>query len=74
MDARIAYDLKMVRCECSTVLSIEPSKPELACPVYHVGLIDQVRKILKVVCFNCSRVLIDDPKEKEKIASIQYPK
>jgi hypothetical protein len=28
MDARIAYDPKMVRCECSTVLSIEPSKPD----------------------------------------------
>jgi DNA-directed RNA polymerase II subunit RPB1 len=37
---------------------------ELARPLYHVGLIDSVRKVLKVTCFNCSRLLIDDPDEK----------
>ena len=32
---------------------------ELAKPVYHFHLIDQVPKILKCVCFNCSKLLID---------------
>ena len=30
---------------------------ELAKPVYHAGLIDYVRKVLRTVCFNCSKVL-----------------
>jgi DNA-directed RNA polymerase II subunit RPB1 len=47
---------------------------ELARPVYHVGLIDAVRKVLKVTCCNCSRLLIDDPEEKLIIGKIQYPK
>ena len=47
---------------------------DLAKPVYHPGLIDAVRKVLKVVCFNCSRLLIDDPNEKIIIAKIVYPK
>ena len=32
---------------------------ELAKPVYHFHLIDQVPKILKCVCFNCSKLLIN---------------
>mmetsp|Transcript_5565 Transcript_5565/g.8472 ORF Transcript_5565/g.8472 Transcript_5565/m.8472 type:complete len:1747 (-) Transcript_5565:289-5529(-) len=32
---------------------------ELARPVYHVGFINQVVKILRCVCFHCSRLLID---------------
>ena len=32
---------------------------ELAKPVYHYHLIDQIPKILKCVCFNCSKLLID---------------
>jgi DNA-directed RNA polymerase II subunit RPB1 len=47
---------------------------DLARPVYHVGLIDSVRKILKVTCYNCSRLLIDDQDEKDRIKKISYPK
>jgi DNA-directed RNA polymerase II subunit RPB1 len=32
---------------------------ELARPVYHVGFIDEVVKILRCVCYHCSRLLID---------------
>jgi len=32
---------------------------ELAKPVYHYHLIDQIPKILKCVCFNCSKLLVD---------------
>jgi len=47
---------------------------ELARPVYHVGLIDTVRKILKTTCFNCSKLLLTDQEEREKIGKCQYPK
>lgn len=47
---------------------------ELARPVYHIGLLDAVRKVLKIVCFNCSRILIDDVNERENIRKIPYPK
>ena len=32
---------------------------ELAMPVYHVGFIDDVVRILRCVCFHCSRLLAD---------------
>lgn len=32
---------------------------ELAKPVYHVGFVDDVLRILRCVCFNCSRLLLD---------------
>jgi hypothetical protein len=30
---------------------------ELVFPVYHAGLQEYVRKVLRTVCFNCSKVL-----------------
>lgn len=36
---------------------------ELATPMYHIGFLTTVLKILKCVCYNCSRLLCkDDPK------------
>jgi DNA-directed RNA polymerase II subunit RPB1 len=32
---------------------------ELAKPVYHPGFIKKTKKLLEVVCHNCSRVLLD---------------
>ena len=29
-------------------------------PVYHVGFFDQIIKVLKCVCWNCHRLLIND--------------
>lgn len=46
---------------------------ELARPVYHVGLIDAVRQVLKVVCFNCSRLMINCTTERASIAKISHP-
>lgn len=37
---------------------------ELHVPVYHVGYIDVVKKLLSCVCYNCSRVLTDPPDTK----------
>eukprot|EP00124_Ichthyophonus_hoferi_P003248 Ihof_evm1s271 gene=Ihof_evmTU1s271 len=33
---------------------------ELAKPVFHVGFIDKVNKLLRCVCFNCSRLLVNE--------------
>lgn len=38
---------------------------ELARPVYHGGLIEFIRKVLRCVCYNCSRMLIDKAKMEE---------
>lgn len=40
---------------------------ELCRPVYHCGFIDEVVRILRCVCFSCSRLLLDEnsPKDRE---------
>lgn len=41
---------------------------ELALPVYHVGFLDDVVRILRCVCYHCSRLLIDPNDHKAKAA------
>lgn len=39
---------------------------ELAKPIYHIGYINQVVKILKCICYNCGRLKVPvDPKQKD---------
>ncbi|KAF8444250.1 DNA-directed RNA polymerase II, largest subunit [Kalaharituber pfeilii] len=33
---------------------------ELAKPVFHVGFINKIKKVLECVCFNCGKVLVDE--------------
>jgi len=42
---------------------------ELAKPVFHVGFMAQIVKVLRCVCFNCSKLLVDpgDPRLKDII-------
>jgi DNA-directed RNA polymerase II subunit RPB1 len=47
---------------------------ELARPVFHVGLIDYVRKLLKIFCFHCSKMLLTNVEEKARITKIKFPK
>lgn len=42
-------------------------------PVYHIGFTGMVVKLLKCVCYNCSRILLTDNKFK-KISKIKNPK
>mmetsp|Transcript_33867 Transcript_33867/g.24902 ORF Transcript_33867/g.24902 Transcript_33867/m.24902 type:complete len:92 (-) Transcript_33867:509-784(-) len=35
-------------------------------PVYHAGLIEYVRKVLRIVCFNCQKIL-EGIEEKDKL-------
>ena len=46
----------------------------LAKPVYHCGMVEHVRKILKCVCFNCSKLLLRDANTLEHISHINHPK
>ena len=48
---------------------------ELAQPVFHIGYIDLVRKILKCVCFNCNKLLLNVNDEKYKqLKKVRDPK
>lgn len=47
---------------------------DLVRPVFHCGFIDDVTKILRCVCYHCSRLLIDDLDPKDKpVLSIKDP-
>lgn len=41
------------------VASCDSAMLQLAKPVYHAGYVDDVIKILRCVCFYCSRLLLD---------------
>ena len=47
---------------------------ELAKPVYHVGFIEECRKILKCVCFNCSKLLLAQDQKYNEVKKIKNPK
>ena len=46
----------------------------LAKPVFHVGFINECLRLLKCVCYNCSRILIDDYDKYLEIKKISNPK
>lgn len=46
---------------------------KLSDPVYHTGFMTMVIKVLKCVCYNCSRILLTDAKLKQ-IMKIKDPK
>ena len=43
-------------------------------PVFHVGFIADVHKILKCICYNCKSLLIDDYDKYIEITKIRNPK
>ena len=47
---------------------------DLARPVYHVGFMDDIKKILKCVCFYCHKILLNDKKKLNDIKKIKNPK
>lgn len=47
---------------------------ELAKPVYHYGLIEYARKVLRCVCFHCSRLLLPDPSMAQRFKGIKNTK
>lgn len=67
---------KCQTCECDfTNCPGHFSYIELAKPMYNVGFIETCRKILRCVCYNCSRLLVSDDDQKFKeCKSIKNPK
>jgi DNA-directed RNA polymerase II subunit RPB1 len=69
-----SFDLRCATCDCSYagMGSKTDDCPghmghiELCQPVYHCGFIDQVVRILRCVCFKCSRLLLDENSAKDK--------
>jgi DNA-directed RNA polymerase II subunit RPB1 len=54
-----------------------PGHIELAAPVYHVSMINVVLKVLRCVCYWCSRLLVDveeDPRAKDERLKTLDPK
>ena len=47
---------------------------ELAKPVYHIGFIEECKKILSCVCFNCSKLLLPYNKKYNDTRNITNPK
>ncbi|KAK9691541.1 hypothetical protein RND81_09G203000 [Saponaria officinalis] len=48
---------------------------ELAKPMYHIGFLKTVLSILRCVCFNCSKLLLDEENHKFKVAlRVRNPK
>ena len=47
---------------------------ELVMPVYHIGFLEECKKILRCICFNCSKCLLPDDKKYNEIRNIQNPK
>ena len=37
-------------------------------------MIDMVRKLLKMFCFNCSKLLVSNEEQRERLAKVKYPK
>ena len=47
---------------------------KLSKPVFHTGFISECLKILKCVCYNCKKILIDDYERYAEIVKIKNPK
>ena len=47
---------------------------KLVKPVYHVGFFDQIIKVLKCICWNCHRLLINDYDIYTRLLRIKNPK
>lgn len=77
------FDLKMGSIEgserCTTCKQLPRSCPghfghiELAAPIFHPEYIDNVKKVLEVVCFSCSKILIEES-QKAGLVSVKRNK
>lgn len=47
---------------------------ELSRPVFHVGYIETIKKILRCVCFHCSKLLLPKGAKYKEIVSNKNPK
>ncbi len=72
MDPRLGVTNNYSRCETCNLLSGEctghPGHIELAEPVFHVGYVDYLKKILRIICLKCSKLLVN--KNEKEISSM----
>lgn len=48
---------------------------ELATPVFHVGFINKIKKVLETICYNCGKIKLDENNDQfAKACSIRDPK
>jgi len=47
---------------------------ELVKPVFHVGYIEEIKKILRCICYNCSKLLLSKGHKYKEIVRIKNPK
>lgn len=47
---------------------------ELVKPVYHVGFIEECRKILRCICINCSKLLASKDNKFKEAIKVKNPK
>ena len=77
-DLRMGTTDKRLRCAtCKCNMSDCPGHfgfIHLVKPVFHVGFINQCLKLLKCVCYSCSKILIDDYEKYMEIRKISNPK
>ena len=77
-DLRMGTTDKRLRCAtCKCNMSDCPGHfgfIHLVKPVFHVGFINQCLKLLKCVCYSCSKILIDDYEKYLEIRKISNPK
>jgi DNA-directed RNA polymerase II subunit RPB1 len=77
-DLRMGTVDKTLACEtCKSNFTDCPGHPgyiELAKPMYHVGFVEVCRKILRCICFNCSKLLAPKDKKYKEIMKVKSNK
>jgi len=77
-DLRMGTVDKTLACEtCKCNFTDCPGHPgyiELAKPMYHVGFVEVCRKILRCICFNCSKLLTPKDKKYKEIMKVKSNK
>jgi len=79
LDARMGSSQKNQSCAtCGENISVCPGHfghIELARPVFHIGFLTKVKKILECICYKCGRLrLLEDTPKYDKLKSIRNPK
>lgn len=75
-DPRLGTIDRKMKCETCTANMAECpghfGHLELAKPMFHIGFIKTVLSIMRCVCFNCSKILVDEVLLKFSILLMQF--
>jgi len=77
-DPRLGTVDKSISCETCNSNCVECvghfGHIELTKPVFHVGYMEEIKKIMRCICFNCSQLLITKGPKYKEILRIKNPK